>query len=363
MGKEDEKRKREGEEKKMNEPVRTKRSSRKSDESLVSPQALDKDSGRDETTRTSKRNRKSEETVIEGETERTSTIETVSTTRSSNRVQKDASSKESEQEAPMIKKTAKARKSEDGEEATSAAALSKKRTRGATTIDDKVQTTEHDSAIEEVAAKPIRGKVTKAAKDTATSASSSEKNSGHHGHGHHPYIEDIDLKKELIILRNPSDSVYSLGKFIISDDEGKNKFHIPEHVEIKPSGVLHLYCCAKGLDTKVLDKGEPYIFWLNKDGRNRMKNVLNDDGDKIHLMNSHEKVVATCEKTSPDADPIVVKHIVHHRGETTIRSNYSLRDGSSLDHNPSNSYVVDEKELHGDESMHKSPARGKRRRS
>ena len=120
----------------------------------------------------------------------------------------------------------------------------------------------------------------------------------------------------------------------------------------------------KGLNTKELDKGEPYMFWLNKDGKNRMKNVLNDDGDKIHLMNSHEKVVATCEKTSPDADPIVIKHIVHHRGETTVRSNYSLRDGSSLEHNPNNAYVIDEKELHGNESMHHTlPVKGKRRRS
>ena len=61
----------------------------------------------------------------------------------------------------------------------------------------------------------------------------------------------------MIILRNPSDGVLKIGKFIISDENGKNKFHIPEHVEIRPNGVLHLYCCAKGLDIKALDKDEP----------------------------------------------------------------------------------------------------------
>ena len=396
-------------EKTDNDSVATKRSARKSDASLASPRVPEKDdeTPHEETLKTSK-GRKSSGAATEESTKQTNLEATTPTIRSSSRIREDVSSKDSnanklkgsagqiEVEMPpsnrrksnessqrtapseadinvvATKKSVKTRisdASDEGSESRKSPHPSRKRMKGSNATDEgdeeNVDMIGDGMDIEVVATKSTRAKTRNATKDsisTSSSPSSSVKGSG--SQFHHPYIEDIDLRKELIILRNPSDSVSNIGNFIISDDEGKNKFHFPQHVEIQPKGVLHLYCCAKGLDKKILEKGEPYMFWLNKDGKHRMKNVLNDDGDKIHLMNSHEKVVATCEKISPDADPIVVKHIVHHRGETTVRSNYSLRDGSSLQHNPNNAYVIDEKVLHGEESMHqKSQVRGKRRRS
>ena len=98
-----------------------------------------------------------------------------------------------------------------------------------------------------------------------------------------------------------------------------------------------------------------------------MANVLNDDGDKIQLLNKHDKCVASCEKSSPDAAPVVIKHIVehHHRGESHIQSNYSLRDGSSLAHNPNNPFVVPDANTEISSPVKKGGSSGvsKRRRS
>ena len=52
-------------------------------------------------------------------------------------------------------------------------------------------------------------------------------------------------------------------------------------------------------------QGEPYIIWLNKNGKNRMKSVLKENGDKVQLMNPHDSIVAACEKRGIDSDPVV----------------------------------------------------------
>jgi len=99
-----------------------------------------------------------------------------------------------------------------------------------------------------------------------------------------PYIQDIDLLEELIVVANPSSSARDLSGWRVSDDHGRNKFVFPPGTSVSGRGVLNLYCCAKG---KMKGDGEgegeghgglktPFIFWTNKDGSPRMKNVLND---------------------------------------------------------------------------------------
>ena len=89
-----------------------------------------------------------------------------------------------------------------------------------------------------------------------------------------PYIEDIDLLKETVVLRNPSGYDRDLTNWKISDDNGCNMFQFPERTKIGAGDILTVYCCAKGLSVKSLH--HPYIIWTNKDGAYRMKNVLND---------------------------------------------------------------------------------------
>ena len=108
------------------------------------------------------------------------------------------------------------------------------------------------------------------------------------------FIEDIDLQDELVTIRNPSSSTQDLSGWKISDDHGRNKFVIPEGTKVDPKGILNIYCCAKGHKGAAAasvagNAGEtsaslkkPYIFWTNKDGTPRMKNVLNDG--RLHML-------------------------------------------------------------------------------
>ena len=93
-----------------------------------------------------------------------------------------------------------------------------------------------------------------------------------------PLIEDIDLLDERIVIKNPSSEIRDLSGWKVSDNEGKNVFVLLEGTVISPKGCLHVYCSSKrgeGAD----DLKEPNIFWRNKDGSLRMKNVLNDGKD------------------------------------------------------------------------------------
>ena len=119
-----------------------------------------------------------------------------------------------------------------------------------------------------------------------------------------PFIEDIDLKDEVISVRNPSATVRDISGWHISDDDRRNKYTFPAETSILPKAKLHVYCCAKNRDMHSLL--QPHIFWTNKDGTVRMKNVLNDDGDKISLLQPSNKLVSTCKKV-PGGQPIVEK--------------------------------------------------------
>lgn len=147
-----------------------------------------------------------------------------------------------------------------------------------------------------------------------------------------PFLEDIDLLDETIVIRNPSSFIRDVSGWKVSDENGSNKFQFAQGTVIQPKKELYLYCCAKGRDMNNLK--EFHIFWTNKDGTNRMKNVLNDgkcfiygclklhhrstaynqnitkllDGDKISLLNECDTVVSTCEK-SPGGQPVIVKTI------------------------------------------------------
>jgi hypothetical protein len=131
---------------------------------------------------------------------------------------------------------------------------------------------------------------------TASSTSKDKMKSSTVNEGDKVFIEDIDLQDELVTIRNPSSSTQDLSGWKISDDHGRNKFVIPEGTKVDPKGMLHIYCCAKGHkgaaaasvtgnagDTIASSLKKPYIFWTNKDGTPRMKNVLND-GRLVHVL-------------------------------------------------------------------------------
>ena len=86
-----------------------------------------------------------------------------------------------------------------------------------------------------------------------------------------PYVEDIDLIDELIVLRNPSKEASDISGYQVADDQNFNVFHFPEGTIIEPKGYLYLYCCAKSQTSKhhQRTRKEPHIQWTNKDGSQR----------------------------------------------------------------------------------------------
>jgi len=107
-------------------------------------------------------------------------------------------------------------------------------------------------------------------------------------------IEDIDLLEDVITLFNPHNDELNLSGFTVSDDRGKNTTTIRDAI-VAPQSKLYMYCNAKNAEQRELRT--PHIFWTNKNGKNRMKNVLNDKGDKILLMDADGNLVASYTKS------------------------------------------------------------------
>jgi Lamin Tail Domain len=143
-----------------------------------------------------------------------------------------------------------------------------------------------------------------------------------------PFIEDIDLKQELIVVRNPSSTALDISGWKLSDDEGKNTFTIPAGTILKSNALLNVYCCAKGKDVKCLSK--PFIFWTNKNGNPRMKNVLNDGGDKISLSDTSDTLIASCGKLP--GEPAVVTHFIRGKKHCSSQTRDSYPPVEYTDH-------------------------------
>ena len=78
-----------------------------------------------------------------------------------------------------------------------------------------------------------------------------------------PFIEDLDLLKEVIIITNPSpSSEVDMSGWQVSDQNDKHKWNIPEGTSLPPQSSMHIYCNAKEVDMDNLSM--PHIFWTNK---------------------------------------------------------------------------------------------------
>lgn len=109
-----------------------------------------------------------------------------------------------------------------------------------------------------------------------------------------PYVEDLDLLGEIIMIKNPLTKNFDISNYQVSDDDIKHKWKIPEGTIIPPGATMHIYCTVKDLDMDSLL--EPCIFWTNKNGARRRANILNNDGDKIVLRDTDGDFVSSCEK-------------------------------------------------------------------
>ena len=118
------------------------------------------------------------------------------------------------------------------------------------------------------------------------------------------YVGDIDLEDEIIVLINPTDKVRDLTGYKVADESEKHVFNIPDGTIIEANGVLRIYCDSK----KVASPKEPFIFWLNKNGKPRRAPLLNNEGDEINLFDKDDNVVSRCRKLEEDSAPTYVRN-------------------------------------------------------
>lgn len=90
-----------------------------------------------------------------------------------------------------------------------------------------------------------------------------------------PFISDIDLIKETIIIYNPSSSLYSFKGYTISDYHKRHIFSFPDDFILEPYSSVIIYCCP-GKIRHVEDIQENHLLWTNSDGTLRRKEVLNN---------------------------------------------------------------------------------------
>ena len=98
----------------------------------------------------------------------------------------------------------------------------------------------------------------------------------------------------MITISNCGETRVGLGGCIISDEGGKNKYILPDSVSVEKN--LYFFCSSNGLKTTTIP--EPYLVWLNKNGSMRKKNVLNDSGDQISLLDPSGNLIASCHKNA-----------------------------------------------------------------
>ena len=106
------------------------------------------------------------------------------------------------------------------------------------------------------------------------------------------YVGDLDLEDEIVSLVNPTGEDRDLSGYRIADQSEKHVYTIPDGIIMKGNSTLHVYCDSK----KATDPKEPFIYWLNKNGKPRRAPVLNNEGDEINLYDKDGNIVSRCRK-------------------------------------------------------------------
>ena len=83
-----------------------------------------------------------------------------------------------------------------------------------------------------------------------------------------------------------------------------------------------------------------------KGGGGKKRSMSDSEAMQLPIMRSNNQYKRSKSEGDNDEE---LEHEHHHRGESHIQSDYSLRDGSSLSHNPHNPYVLHDGEEHKEE--------------
>lgn len=148
-----------------------------------------------------------------------------------------------------------------------------------------------------------------------------------------PYIRDLDLEREVIVLSNPERRELDLTGHYVVDKARAHRYDFEDGYTLPPLADVHSACvlcsvvtwgggvsmlvaCTASIfrplprpptpDARIVycvpakypvdedDAPAHHLLWTNKDGRPRRKEVLNPDGDTVMLMDANDVEVGRC---------------------------------------------------------------------
>ena len=95
-----------------------------------------------------------------------------------------------------------------------------------------------------------------------------------------------------------------LSGYKVADESEKHVFNMPEGTTVKGNSMLRIYCDSK----RVTNPKQPFIYWLNKNGKPRRAPILNNEGDEINLLDKDNNIVSRCRKLAEDSTPTYVRN-------------------------------------------------------
>jgi len=123
-----------------------------------------------------------------------------------------------------------------------------------------------------------------------------------------PYVAYADLAREAVVISNPSSRPVDLSGFVLKDKDGRNEYKFPAKTTAKANGDVILFCAPGKLpeEDQMRAKRAGILFWTNRDGSPRSKEVLNNSGEILHLMDPAGVEIASLAVSSDQAQDIRV---------------------------------------------------------
>jgi hypothetical protein len=90
-----------------------------------------------------------------------------------------------------------------------------------------------------------------------------------------PYVANIDLLEETIVIYNPSSQDHSMEGYYLHDYHQIHCYTFPSDFILPSQSSVTLYCCP-GKYGRELNESQTVLFWKNNDGSLRKKEVLNN---------------------------------------------------------------------------------------
>jgi hypothetical protein len=114
-----------------------------------------------------------------------------------------------------------------------------------------------------------------------------------------PYVRNVDLAREVIVVSNPDVTPLNLGGHYLCDKDN-HRFEFEDDYVLAPGADVHVYMCpGKHPVTEDEQPGKVQIVvWQTKDNKPRRREVLDPVADKITLMDANGVEIAALEVTA-----------------------------------------------------------------